>query len=115
VANPNEAPVRVIFEATSKWQDISRIRFSYRNRVDASGLNQTLELYDWQADQWVNVQAVGSPLADTSYEVVGPNPDRFVQPGTKAMKARLSVKPGGPVSLQNWKTSIDQASFILNP
>jgi hypothetical protein len=31
------------------------------------------------------------------------------------MKARLSVKPGGPVSLQNWKTSIDQASFILNP
>ncbi|MCW5940526.1 MAG: choice-of-anchor B family protein [Fimbriimonadaceae bacterium] len=115
VANPSEAPLRVIFESTSKWQDISRIRFSYRNRVDASGLNQTLELYDWIADQWVNVQSVASPLADTSYEVVGPNPDRFVQAGTKAMKARLSVKPGGPVSLQNWKTAIDQASFILNP
>jgi choice-of-anchor B domain-containing protein len=115
VLNPTEPPVRVVFEAASKWQDISRIRFAYRNRVDASGLTQTLELFDWNADQWVTVQSVASPLADTSYEVVGPNPDRFVKPGDKTVRARLSVKANGPISLQTWKTSIDHASFVINP
>ncbi|MBS1724562.1 MAG: choice-of-anchor B family protein [Armatimonadetes bacterium] len=113
--NPGEAPIQITFEGTCLWQDISKLQFNLRLRVDTLGLAQTIELYDWTSNTWQQVQQGSAPLADTTYNSIGASPDRFVEQGTRRMKARLSLKASGPTSIANWKTLVDLANWTINP
>lgn len=111
-ANASQPTWDITFESVSPWVDISRIQFNLRHRVDQAGLIQTIELYDWNASQWTATTVNEAPRADTTFEVKGSNPDRFVEPTTKRIKARLRIQ--GPGSSQS-KTLIDEASWVINP
>lgn len=115
VVNANEAPIRLVFEGDCKWKDVSKVQFTLRHRVNTAGLQQTLELYDWVTNSWVETQVNTAPTADTTFSVTGPNPDRFVEQTTKRMKARLQIKAVGPTAVSDWNTSIDFAGWIVNP
>lgn len=115
VANANEAPIQVVFEGTCLWQDISKLQFNVRHKVNSVNLQQTIELYDWVSNTWVLPSVAAAPLSDTTFTVTGTNPDRFVEPVTKRMKARLSIKKNGFVQTLNFKTSVDLANWVINP
>ncbi|MBS1715075.1 MAG: choice-of-anchor B family protein [Armatimonadetes bacterium] len=108
-------PVKIEFEGTCLWSDVSKLRFEMTGKVNTLGLQQTLELWDWTTNSWTQA-AVSNPLTtDALYTVLGSNPDRFVQQTTKLMKARLSLRQTGPVTTNLLQVSIDKAGWIVNP
>lgn len=115
IANQSEAPIRMVFEGTSRWTDISKLKFNFRHKVNSPNLEQTLELFDWTTNTWVETSTAAAPQTDTSFVVAGPNPDRFVNPTTKKMKARLQIRAVGPTNGSNWGTSIDLVNWTVNP
>lgn len=114
-ANPTEAPVRLVFEGTCRWQDISKVRFQLRNKVNSAGLQQIVDLWDFTAGAWVEVQNQNASTTETSFTLTAPNPDRFVEAGTKTMRARVQLKAVGPTTVSDWGTSIDLATWTINP
>lgn len=115
VANPGDAPIQVVFEGTCLWTDISKLQFVVRHKVNSVNLKQTIELYDWVTNTWVLPAVSNAPKSDTTFTVLGTNPDRFVEPLSKRMKARLSIQQSGFLPTYNYKTSIDLANWIVNP
>jgi|GEM_PF-4120837 len=115
VTNQSEAPIQIVFEGTSLWTDISKLQFNLRHKVNTVGLQQTIELYDWVSNTWVQTTTVGAPSTDTTFTVLGPNPDRFVETTTKRMKARLQIRRVGPTVASDWKSSIDLVNWTVNP
>ena len=115
VVNPSEAPIRVVFEGVSRWSDVSKLKFNLRHKVNSANLEQTVELFDWTTGTWVLTTTNAAPLADTTFTLNGPNPDRFIEAGTKKMRARLQLRTVGPTTLSDWGTSIDLVNWTLNP
>ncbi len=115
VVNNQEAPIQLEFETTARWQDVSRLGVRLRNGVNSTGLQQRLEVFDWVANAWVEVQRVAAPTADTSFTVNLTNPDRFIQAGTRRVLARLAVQAVAPVSQADWRLRVDLAEFTANP
>lgn len=113
--NPNEAPIRIVMDGTCAWQDISKLRFELRNRVDSAGLVQTVEFWDFLAQDWVAAGSATPGLIDTTFTFTAPRPDRFVEQGTKHLRARIQIKPAGPTTVADWRTVIDLGTWVLNP
>lgn len=114
-ANQSESPILIVMEGTSLWTDITKLSFSIEGKVNTAGLQVTLELYDYVAATWVQPQSVTGTTTDTTLTVTGSNVDRFIEAGTKKMKARVSVRSIGPTSLSQWQISLDQAEWTVNP
>ncbi|MBL8064977.1 MAG: choice-of-anchor B family protein [Chthonomonadaceae bacterium] len=113
--NANEAPIRLVFEGTSLWKDISRLKFEFRHKVNSGGLEQTIELWDWTTSAWVQQTVASAPTTDTTFTLVGTSPDRFVDQTTKQMRARVQIRATGITSVADWGTSIDLARWVVNP
>ncbi len=115
VPTPNDAPIQIVFEGTCLWTDISKIQFEVRHKVSSLNLGQTVDLWDWNTNSWVNFDTSAGSTTDVTTTILGTNPDRFVDPVSKKMKARLSVKKTGIVPTLAYKDSVDYANFIVNP
>jgi choice-of-anchor B domain-containing protein len=115
VSNQTEPPIRIVMEGASLWQDVSRLQFKVRSRTTTTNVQQTIELYDFVAATWVSVdsRAIGTAFVDVTG--LGANPDRFVETGTKKIRARVSLKPNGLVSSGAWQGIFDEAEWIVNP
>lgn len=114
-ANPSEAPIRIVLDGVSRWQDISKLRFELRNRVDSAGLVQTVEFWDFEASQWILVGTDTPGFTDTTFTFTAPQPDRFVEAGTKKVRARIQIRASGPTTITNWGSVIDLGAWIVNP
>lgn len=114
-ANQSEKPISVVMEGTCLWSDITKLSFSLESNVNTAGLQVSVELYDFAAGAWVQQQTTSGSLTDTTVTVVGTNVDRFVEAGTKKMKARVSVASTSPTSLSQWHIAMDHAEWIVNP
>ncbi len=112
VANIFEAPITTVFEGKSPWKDISKIQFKVVNSVNAPGLNQRIELYDWTTRTWVQVYAGIASQTMAESLGLGSNPDRFVDQTTLAIRARVRI---GSLATPSFSTSIDEVKWIINP
>lgn len=114
VANATEPPASVILDTRCGLASPSSMSFTWTNRVTTAGLRQTVELFDWVANSWVEIDNRSATLSDQSITVPASDPARFVQTGTGAMRARVSVKAGGPVGASSWQMISDKALWIVN-
>jgi choice-of-anchor B domain-containing protein len=110
-----EAPINLTFDGTAPWQHASKLRFSVTGWASTTGLTRTIEMYDWQADAYEPVSAivVGTSSATTDLEL--DNPDRFIQPGTRNIRARVSLKQTGISLGFPWAYNFDQVAWFINP
>jgi len=113
--NNREAPINVEFTSTALWQHASRMNVSLTGFASTVGLMRTLELYDWVADAYVPVDISAPATSPQSVTVNVSDPDRFIQDGTRLMKARVSVKQFGITVHWPWRYSFDQFSWQINP
>lgn len=109
------SPVTVEFLGTSASQTASKLQFLIENRVTINGLNQAVDLFDYSAGAYVEVDARPATTTD-SFVVVSPsNPGRFIESATGKVRARLRVRPGGVVISNAWRSLIDKAYWRITP
>jgi choice-of-anchor B domain-containing protein len=115
VLSASEAPINLTFDGTALWQHASKLRFSVTGWASTTGLTRTIEMYNWQAGAFETVSAfvVGTSSATTDLELV--NPDRFIQAGTRKIRARISLKQTGISGSFPWAYNFDQVAWFINP
>ena len=110
-----EPPINVEFEGTAPWQHASKMSVTMTGWANTPGLSQSLEMYDWVAGQF---EAVDVRAAGTSSVMVQPmlaDPDRFIEGGTRLVRARVRVSRTGLTLLWPWSYSFDRLSWQINP
>jgi hypothetical protein len=80
------------FEATSSLAAPSSMTFELESQATGQ-FWQDIELFDYVAQNWVLVDSRPTTTGDTTAVLSLVNPGRFVESGTRRMKARVTVTP----------------------
>lgn len=115
VPNQNVSPVTVEYEAECAIKS----PFAYRLRSTTStsiagSFQQVVDLYDWQTTAYspVDVRTDTLGTAWKTVELQGSGSlARYVGPG-RTMRARIRVRPNGPVSGSAWCVRFDRIEFV---
>jgi hypothetical protein len=81
--------------------------------VTTSGLVQGIDLFDWSAGSWVQIDVRPATLVDQVVDVPVADPGRFVEPGTRRMRAQVRFKPNGPMLGGRWAARIDRVAWTV--
>lgn len=109
-------PITVVLEATSPVQSPFRIEFQYETAVEIDGVERRLALYDWTTGLYVPVDTRFASLNDSSFVIAAPGlQSRFVENGTKRIRARISFEAVAAEVDIAWKAWIDQAVWRITP
>ncbi len=111
----SQPSVEVVVTGQANADEPSSMRFVLEASVTTSGLRQRIDLYNYRGDRWVRVNTRNATRNDRVTEVfMEAGAGRFVEPGTRIMRARVSwYDPGVPIA--GWFTSIDQVLWQLPP
>ncbi|QYK57753.1 MAG: hypothetical protein KF884_09360 [Fimbriimonadaceae bacterium] len=114
VPNQQVAPVTVEVESTTPVTDPASVAFQTVARATSAGnFTETLDLFDWQANQFVD--PANSSL-DTTFRLAeaksSVNASRFIGAGG-ALKARYQVRANGPTAVPSWCIEHDRASWLV--
>jgi|GEM_PF-1911259 len=115
VLNSLEAPINVTLGATSPWSRAVNGGLSLTLRVNSVSIGMTLEIYDWQTQSYQPIDQRPAPTVDTTLYYNLSNPSRFINDTTREIKVRLSLKPTGPVSQNDWRLFIDRVKISVTP
>ncbi len=108
-----KSPLTVSFAAVAPLFTPASIVFTLEAKATEAGLVQRIDVFDWIADSWVEVDARPSSLEDQVVDVVLTDPARFVQPGARTMAARIRVDASGPFGTKTWASSIDRVAWTV--
>lgn len=113
VLTKTEPPVQLIVTGTSPTSNPTTFKVRVEAQASVSGLVQTIELWDYVAGAYVQVDSRSQPKTDTVVEVSPTNPARFIKASNKEVKAKFTYKASGPVSEFPWKVSFDQTTWLV--
>jgi len=108
-----EAPVQVAVTGTSPSQNPTTLKIVLEANVNTPNLKQTIELWDYVAGAYVQVDTRTATQSDSVVEINATSPARFVKAGTKEIKAKFSWKLSGFGSQVIWSASIDRAIWVI--
>ena len=106
-----ESPVQVVVTSTAPTATLQDLRFRLEAKATSGSIRQSIELWDFVAGQYVSVDVRPSTLVYSTVEVTAANPSRFVQPGTRQIKAKLLWKATAPVLAYPWRVEIDRVMW----
>ncbi|MCW5935961.1 MAG: hypothetical protein KIT11_01470 [Fimbriimonadaceae bacterium] len=112
--NNSEPAISVVFSSRSWVASPSSFTLNLRTKVSTAGLTQVVELFDWQANAWVEVDRRAASVAYGDLSVNPANPSRFVKPGKGEVEARVSYLTLGPVATSNYTADFDVAAWDIN-
>lgn len=105
-----EAPIQVILDATSPTASPNGFSFSVESNANFGNAEQQVSLYNFHSDIYEVLNTrLATTTDDTVHVTVTSNPARFIQAGTRAIRARVSYKALGPSFVFPWSGSIDRA------
>lgn len=106
----SQAPVQVILDATAPTASPNGFSFSLEANASFGNAEQQVSLYNFQNDAYeVLSTRLATTTDDTVHVTVTTNPSRFIQAGTRAIRARVSYKALGPSLSFPWSGRIDRA------
>jgi hypothetical protein len=111
--DPGDWAVMVRFTAQAPTFVPTSITFSLEARVNKTGLVQAIDLFDWTSGGFVQVNQRTATLADQVVSIPLAAPGRFVQPGTRTMRARIKYKESVPQPNIRWAASIDAVAWAV--
>ncbi|MBS1724564.1 MAG: choice-of-anchor B family protein [Armatimonadetes bacterium] len=100
----------VVFEGKAPWQNPSKLSFELRGKASKGTPDTTLELYDWTAGKYDQMSSGSLGTSFGDQQVVGTKVARYIEAGTKRVRARLTIRDKG-----SWSAMIDKASWTVNP
>ena len=114
--NRTEAPVDMVFESTALKDTPSEFRFTLEAHVSIWGMSQRIELFDFVAGSWEEVDVRMATTTDSVVTIDVPaNPERFVEPTTGVTRVRVSFKQAGPILQFPWFARINFAGWRMVP
>ena len=112
----SEAPLQIILDSTSTAGATTELRFTLESRAAASNINQRIELFNFATGVYDLIDLRAAPTTDTALTfIISANPSEYVEPTTRALKAKISYKAAGPVFSYPWLVHIDQAQWRVAP
>ena len=105
-----------VAKGTSMFPAPSSIEITLEGSVFArSAVNQTLEIFDYQAGQWdeLDVRAA-SRFTDSGFTVSVTDPDlsKYVEPGTNCVEARVRFE--SPAPRQRFASNTDHLIWVIS-
>lgn len=114
VANASEAPIQVDFFATAPGTIAQSMTLAVEASVNTVGLTQRIFAFNYDTATWVELDARSATMADQLVNVtINSNVASFIDPATKTVKLRYTVKPGGFVPTQVWIAKFDAVSWTI--
>jgi subtilisin family serine protease len=95
-------------EGAAPNMTFNRLQLLVEGSASASGVMQKVEAFDFVANAWVQLDLRDATTAD-SFAVVNvtSNPSRFLQSGTRILRARVSYLDAG-TGVASWTAKVDQ-------
>lgn len=115
VFSTSEEPVQLILDSTAFSATATNLTFTVEASVNQANIAQTLSLFDFQSGTWVALDSRPATLTDSVVRVTAPTPQRFIEPGTNALRTKVSYRTTGPVFSYPWIVKIDEAYWNLIP
>jgi hypothetical protein len=101
------ASVEIVVEGVAPAASASSLRFTLEAASSGFPVRQRIELFNFQTNQWEQLDERNSTFGDSTVEVtVTANPSRFIQPGTRLMRARIGYHDRG-VTFVSWGARYD--------
>ena len=114
--NSVESPVTLRLDTTAPSQTATALRFFLEAQASTTGLTQVVELWDYTANAWVQIDSRGaSPNVDARIVLLVANPNNFIQSGTRAMRAQIRYFQSGPIASFPWQVRVDQSVWGFYP
>lgn len=112
----SDSPVNIRLDATAPSQTPSALRFFLEAQSSSSNLQQVVELWDYTTGAWVPLDSRQSTQnSDSRIVLTATNPARFIESGTRAMRAQIRYFPTGIIPFVRWTARIDQAVWGFYP
>lgn len=103
--------VAVRFVAPAPTFTPASITFTLEAKVTTTGVTQYIDLFDWVAGSWVQVDARPATMTDQVVEVAATDPARFVAQGSRTMTARARLKANGSAGV--WTGMVDRVAWTV--
>jgi hypothetical protein len=109
VFSTQQAPVEVRFDATAPSANPNGLSFSIESSASFGNAQQTIMLWNYVTSSYESLDArLLTTGDDVAYVTVRTNPERFIQPGTLAVRGAVSVRAAGPAFAYPWTARIDK-------
>jgi hypothetical protein len=105
-------PVELVFAATVPVMPLSSINLKVESNATAAAVRLKIDMYDYDAGQWVEVRNTASTTTDTTYQHLRNDWDRWISPGG-TVRARIRYKAEGPVFSYPWTGRLDWVHWTL--
>lgn len=117
VANAQEAPIQLVIESFASTTNITSMSLKVESMVTSTGLQQELQLFNFQTNQYVSIDTRAATLSEQTINVSVPsNPQQYVEPGSNTVRAKILYRKVGPTSAGNWGCRIDLANWeVIRP
>jgi len=110
-----QSPLVIEFSANSVNGIPSSLSFTIEAAGSSGNLQQTIEMYDFVNQQWVQAEVDMLTTSDVTYTANAPGPPtNFVTPASGSVAVRVSVKASGPIFAYPWDYRIDLAGWAIN-
>ena len=114
--NTSESPVTLRLDATAPTQTAASLRFFIDAQASTPGLTQVVELWDYTANAWVQIDSrPASWRVDKRNVLLVSNPNNFIQSGTLAMRAQVRYFQSGPTLTFPWQARVNQTVWGFYP
>ena len=92
------------------------LKFLFESRAPYVGIGQKVWLWDWTTSQYVLSDSRILPTTDTAITVTATgNLSRFVQPGTRAVRARITLANVQADTIDQYVIRVDRAVWRIIP
>lgn len=107
-----DSPLQIQFEANAVTATTNELQFHLEASVNSVNLQQTIELFNWTTGSYETVDTRNATVSDTTVDIaVTANASRFLNAGDALMRAKVSYRPVGPLSVGQWQARIDRATW----
>lgn len=109
-------PIQIVVQGTSTVASPASLKFLTESHTDGEGVQQKASLWNWQTNRWEDLGTNWVRRTDQTQTLsVTGTPSRFVQPGTRLMKARIRFAQVSADTLAQWKIWSDRYVWQVRP
>ena len=114
--NQAERQVQLIVTGTAPTETPSELRIRVEAHASINNIGQWIELWNYDTSSWEQVDYMIATTVDSIVEVsITVDPGRFIEAGSKQMRAKVSYKEVGIVLVFPWLISVDQTAWVIVP
>jgi probable HAF family extracellular repeat protein len=106
-------PIILSFDSTAEYENVDTITFSYEAHNTNPSTIQLLEMYDFVSSSWEMVHVRLGSTNDVTAVVSVPNASRFVEAGSKAMRARATISSSAR-NARSWQHRVDYVRWATS-